>query len=515
MTTPSENKRTSFPRPPVVAVMGHIDHGKTTLLDYIRKCCADSSSAKHKNVVDGEAGGITQHVSAYEVLRKTSEGKTKSITFLDTPGHEAFAGIRSRGASIADIAILVVSSEDGVKPQTIEALKFINESKTPFIVALTKIDKPNANIERAKQSLLEHEIYVEGYGGEIPCVPVSGVSGEGVDDLLDMILLVSDVENFTADNNKMAEGVVLEATRTKEHGISSTLIIKDGALSKGMIVVAGNAISPLRQMQNFAGKAINEAGPGTPVVIVGWSGIPITGDKFVALQNKKESEKYIENLNTKQQSKTPKNSNKTDERVAIPIVIKADVSGTLEAIEYELGKLANDKIYPKIIQSGTGDINESDLKIASGSVTPCCVFGFNVKVDSAAKNLSERDNVAIELFSIIYKLVERMQEIILERTPKSEVAEIRGKVKIIRFFSAVKDKQIIGGKVTEGSVRLGDEFKIIRRTAEVGTGRIRELQQQKMKTSEVEKDREFGAMVEARIEIAPGDVLESFVIVQK
>lgn len=502
------------PIPPIVSVMGHIDHGKTTLLDYIRKSCTEGTDSRHKNVAEGEAGGITQHVSAYEVKRTGSDGKVKSITFLDTPGHEAFAGIRSRGAQVADIAILVVSAEDGVKPQTKEALKFITKSKTPFIVALTKTDKPSANIERAKQSLLENEIYVEGYGGEIPCVPVSGVTGEGVSDLLDMILLVAEVENISGETDKPAEGVVLEATRSKESGISATLIVKNGTLKKGMAVVVGNAISPLRQMENFAGKKIETAGPGTPVSILGWDGMPETGGEFISFATKKEADKYLETSRTSTMSRNGHTEIKIDLRVALPIVVKADVSGTLEAIEYELGKLATEKIYPKIIQAGTGTINESDLKIASG-IEGSLMLGFNVKVDNAARNLSERDGVKIELFTIIYKLIERVQEILIERTPKFETSETRGTAKIIRMFSQVKDKQIIGGKVTEGSIGVGDEFKIMRRGAEVGKGRIRELQQKKVKTSEVQKDLEFGAQVEARIEIAPGDMIESFVLVQK
>ncbi|MBI2475959.1 MAG: translation initiation factor IF-2 [Candidatus Taylorbacteria bacterium] len=507
-------KEAVTPRPPVVAVMGHIDHGKTTLLDYIRQCCAISAEKRHRNAAAGEAGGITQHVSAYEVSRTTAEGKIKLITFLDTPGHEAFAGIRSRGARIADIGVLVVSAEDGVKPQTLEALKFIKESKTPFIVALTKIDKPAANIERAKQSLLEHEIYIEGYGGEIPSVPVSGLSGAGVGDLLDMILLVADVENICGRKDKPAEGVVLEAARSKEKGLSATLIVKDGTLKKGMAIVAGEAVSSLRVMQNFLGEEISSAGPGTPVAVLGWDSMPETGSPFLSFATKKEAEKYLAAARAVPPKRPHMTKNRSEERIAVPIVVKTDVSGSLEAIEYELRKLATDKVFPKIIHTGTGDVNESDVKIAS-SGTGAHILGFNVKIDNAAKSLSERDGIEVQIFEVIYKLVERAREILLERTPKIEVVETRGKAKIIRLFSVVKDRQVIGGKVIEGLVRTGDEFKIIRRGAEVGTGKIRELQQQKVKTDEVVKDREFGAMAEARIEIAPGDVIESFVIVKK
>ena len=312
-----------------------------------------------------------------------------------------------------------------------------------------------------------------------------------------------------------AEGVVLEATRSKEKGISATLVIKNGTIKKGMAIVAGKASTPLRQMQNYAGKKIDSAGPGSAVSIIGWDSMPITGSPFASFATKKEAEIHLKKTHRataqKQDDKTKK---KTDERAEVPMVVKADVSGTLEAIELELRKLVTDKIVPKIIASGTGDINESDIKIASGSAQ-AHVFGFKVKVDSAAKSLSERDGVSIEIFDVIYKLIERVQEIIIERTPKVEVVEIRGKAKIIRSFSRLKDKQVIGGKVLEGSLQSGDEFKIMRRTAEIGVGKIRELQQQKVKTDEVVKDREFGALVETRIEIAPGDSIESFIIVQK
>jgi len=490
-------------RPPVVAIMGHIDHGKTTLLDFIRKTA----------VTKDEAGGITQHVSAYEVSHKNADGVSKKITFIDTPGHEAFAAIRSRGARIADIAILVVSGEDGVKPQTLEALKFIKESKLPFIIAITKIDKPSANVERIKQNLLENEIYIEGYGGEIPAVPISAVTGAGVNDLLDMILLVADMENISGFPDKPAEGVILEVTRSKEKGISAMLIVKDGTLKKGMAIVAGRVLSPLRTAENFLGEKMETVLPGQPVRVVGWDMLPKAGDSFTSFSSKKEAEKYLGNL-ADAVKKQPLRLDSSEERVVVPIVMKADVSGTLEAIEYELSKLATDKILPRIIQGGTGDINESDLKILSGNAD-ALIFGFNVKIDNAAKNLADRDGVKIEIFNIIYKLIERLQEIIAERTPKIETLETRGKAKIIRLFSIVKDKQIIGGKVIEGTINLGDEFKIMRRGAEVGGGKIKELQQQKAKSSEVIKDREFGAMAEAKMEIAPGDVIETFVIVKK
>ncbi|MCR4311240.1 MAG: translation initiation factor IF-2 [Candidatus Taylorbacteria bacterium] len=503
MTTTDTQKNTAISRSPIVAIMGHIDHGKTTLLDYIRKTA----------VAAKETGGITQHVAAYEVTHTTADGAQKNITFIDTPGHEAFCGIRNRGACVADIAVLIVSGEDGVKPQTLEALKFIKASNTPYIVAITKIDKPSASVERVKQSLLENEIYVEGYGGDVPCVPLSGTTGEGVDDLLEMILLVADVVQITGNPGKPAEGTVLEATRSKEKGVTATLIVQDGTLKKSMYVVAGKALSVLRTMEDSLGCRIDSATLSDPVCVAGWSELPKAGIPFYSFENKKEAEAFIANgsemaLEEKKVAQAP------GQRVTVPVVVKADVGGTLEAVLYELGKLATDTVCIKVIQSGTGNINESDIKIATGG-DGAMVIGFNVKVDNIAQALAERDGITVELFTIIYKLAERMQEVVIERTPKVTTTEVHGSAKIIRFFSAVKDKQVIGGKVLDGSIQVGNEFKIMRRGAEVGTGKIRELQQQKVKTNEVEKDREFGALAEARIQIAPGDVLDMFVLVTK
>lgn len=505
MVKKSEQKNTLVPRQPVVAIMGHIDHGKTTLLDYIRQTA----------VAMKETGGITQRVAAYEVTRKASDGKESKITFIDTPGHEAFLAVRSRGAAVADIAVLIVSGEDGVKPQTLEALKFINDAKLPLIVVISKIDKPSADIERTKQNLLENGIYIEGYGGTIPCVALSGKTGEGVSDLLDMVLLVAEMENIYADFKKPAEGIVLESSRSKEKGVAATLIIKNGCLKKGMAIVSGATLSSLRHMENFAGKKIEVAESGMPVIVFGWDKMPSPGTGFVSFANKNEAEKYRSEQNEKTvQGKSFSANAPKEERTLVPLIIKADTLGSLDAILHELDKFKSDKIVPKIIQPGTGTINESDIKAALTSAASI-VLGFNVQVDGPAKNLALRDGISIELFDIIYKLTERVAEILRKRTPKIKVAEMSGRAKIVRMFNAVKDRQILGGKVTEGIIRQGEIFKIIRRTAEVGEGKIKGLEQAKVKTSEVAEGHEFGAMVEAKIEIAPGDTIETFVIVEK
>jgi translation initiation factor IF-2 len=508
MSKPSEinNDNIGFvPRPPVVCVMGHIDHGKSTLLDYIRKT----------NIVDAEAGGITQHISAYEVVHTDKEKQTRTITFLDTPGHAAFTAMRSRGARVADIAILVVSAEDGVKPQTIEALKCIIDTKTPYIVAITKIDKPGADIERTKNSMVEHEIYVEGYGGSIPCVPISAKSGEGVAELLDMVFLVADMEDLKGDPERLAEGAVIETKLDEKKGIGATIIIKNGTLIRGQAVVCGTALSPVRMMENFLGKQINEATFSSPVRIIGWNEVPPVGGIVRSYSSKKEAEKAVETARLKQaEQKNVSHTEDAKDLAIIPIVLKADVFGSIEAIEHELLKLGNERLRIKIVHSGIGDINESDIKAAGGS-TNSLVIGFSVKIDNKVKTLIERNATPVHTFSIIYKLVEFIEGLITERTPKVETEEIIGKAKIMKVFSKLKDKQIIGGKVLEGIIKIGADVKIYRREVQIGTGEIRELQKMKEKTSEVQKDTEFGAMIQSQIEIAPGDRVEAFTIVKK
>jgi len=485
-------------RPPVVAVLGHIDHGKSTLLDYIRKT----------NTAEKEVGGITQNMSAYEVVQNG-----KKITFLDTPGHEAFQELRGRGARVADIGILVVSAEDGVKQQTKEALKVIVEAKLPYIVAINKMDKPGADVDRTKQSLAENEIFIEGYGGSIPFVPVSALTGKGVPELLDMVNLVAELEELTANSEVDAEGVVLETNRDKQKGVSATLIIKNGTLRSGMYVVSGEAIAPVRIFEDSNGKNIKEAGVCAPVSVIGFDEIPTVGDSFTSYVNKKQAEDAV--IEYRQNKKIGvKHSPKNTQSFLIPAVIKADSSGVIEAIEHQIRKVETERAGIKIVSKGIGAITESDIKFAAANLQTI-VLGFNTKVDPSATDLAERLGIKIKVFSIIYKLSEWVAEIIEERTPKIEVEEERGKIKILKTFSSVKDKQVLGGRVEEGKIRINDEVAIFRREAEIGKGRVRELQQAKNKTSMVEAGSEFGAMIESKIEIVPGDYVKPIIKVVK
>lgn len=492
-------------RAPVIAIMGHIDHGKSTLLSYIR----------HSSEPLREAGGITQHVSAYEVEHTRADGTPQSITFLDTPGHEAFSGIRKRGASVADIAILVVSAEDGVKPQTLEALRAIRDSKTPFIVAINKIDKPGADLERTKQSLAENEIYIEGYGGDVPAVPISAKTGEGVPELLDMILLVAELEGLTGDRSVHGSGVVIESSRDVKKGVAATCIIKNGTIRKGMYVAAGESVAPIRLMENFLGKAITEASFSSPVRIIGWDKLPSVGDPFETYASRDEAYAHVEKFRLAEQQKGSKvTAHAESTRLPLPLIIKADAGGSLEAALYEIAKLGNERIEPQVVSSGIGTISENDVRLASGQ-TKAVILGFNVKVDPPAKALADRSEISIQTFDIIYKMSEWLAELLTSKTPKMATEETIGQAKILKVFSKIKDKQVLGGRVEHGEIRLGAQVKILRRENEIGQGKVRELQQQKNRSESAAEGTEFGALIEAKAEIMPGDHIVAYIVTEK
>lgn len=498
----TNNKQNKITRPPVVVVMGHIDHGKSTLLDYIRK----------SNVVAGEKGGITQHISAYEVIHKDEKNVDQKITFLDTPGHEAFSKMRERGAKIADIAILVVSAEDGVKPQTIEAYKTIEESGLPYIVAINKIDKEGANIEKTKMELAEKEIYLEGYGGKVPFIPISAKVGTGVDDLLSLILILAEVENFTADQDTDASGFVIESHMDSKRGIQATLIIKDGTIKKGMTVVVEDSLCSTRIIENFLGVNIDQATVSAPIRLVGWSKVPQIGGEFKTFEKKSDAEKYATEWQNMPSKKTANPRDTESNKKIIPLVIKADVAGSLEAVEKEITKIKSENIEFKILVKGAGPISESDIKSLNADAI---VIGFNVKADKNATELALNKNIEIHYFDIIYKMTEWLAEEMEKRRPRIETIETTGKAKIIKSFTRTKERQVIGGKVIEGQINLDSTVKIMRRDFEIGKGKIVNLEKSKVKTSTVEEGAEFGMMLESKIEIVAGDIIESFTTVQK
>jgi translation initiation factor IF-2 len=504
---------------PVVIIMGHVDHGKSTLLDYIRKA----------NTADREVGGITQKMSAYEINH--NEGK---ITFLDTPGHESFTTMRDRGAKSADIAILIVSAEDGVKPQTLDALKSITDANVPFFIGVSKMDKVGADVEKTKQSLAENGIFVEGYGGDISFIPFSGKTGDGIDDLLDMIILMSEVADIKAAYDVPAECIVIESGRDKVRGIHATMIVKNGTLKVGSFIVSGGAVSPVRIVENFEGKSQKTFEPGQPVRLVGWVETPRVGDICIMCEDKETAEllaeeqkkmialeNEINEVDNKEKvvTKIPANIRalyglEVDNNWTLPIVLKTDSVGTLDAVKQEISKIKFDNIELRVIRAETGDINENDIKLAQGS-KDSVIVGYNTKVDNVAKNLANQLNLKIETFDIIYKLSEWLENEARSKAPKILEEESHGSLKVLKIFNANKTKQVLGGLVISGRINLGDKVKIMRRENEIGRGEIAELQHARSQVKSVEADTECGLMVEAKIEIVTGDVIQAFSVVEK
>lgn len=479
-------------RPPVIAVMGHIDHGKSKLLDYIRKT----------NIVDKEAGGITQNTSAYEVVHNG-----KKITFIDTPGHAAFTSMRERGAQIADIAILVVSAEEGVKTQTLEALESIKEQGTPFVVAINKIDKPSANIENTKQSLAENGVFVEGYGGNIPFAAISAKEGTGIEELLDLLILSAEMEELTGEKDASAEGFVLESHLDPKVGITATLIIKNGTLHDSDFLVVGNEITKIKRLADFLDKQVKELSFSAPVKIFGFSKLPPVGLTFKAFSDKKEAE--CEATCYKEVACECEVKHSQTAEVTIPVIIKADVSGTLEALEKELKKISVEKVAINIIDRGVGSITENDVKLIQ-AFPEAKIIGFRVKKEKSADTQAEKAHITIQTSDIIYKLSEWLEDEMKKIAPKQKIEEVTGRAKVLKVFGKDKDKQIIGGTVVSGLMSTGKEVKIMRRDTEIGRGKILGLQLQKIKTTEVQEGNQFGTEIDAKIEIAPGDYIEAF-----
>lgn len=499
MTNQNSTKENIISRPPIVAILGHIDHGKSTLLDFIRK----------SKIVSGEAGGITQHIGAYEVIRGD-----KKITFLDTPGHEAFVSVRDRGAKIADIGILIVSAEDGVKPQTLEALSSIKKSGIPIIVAINKIDSPKANIDLCKASLLENEIYLEGMGGNISYAEISAKTGQGVEELLDLILLTTEIEDFKAEKFGKAFGFVIEANKCKQKGISATLVLKNGTLKKGFFVATTNAYSPVRSITNQENEQLDEITFSTPFSVCGFNDLPIAGDRFDIFENKKDAEEHIKVVVENNKHQVEKNEILDEYTTMIPLIIKTDVVGSKEAIEYELQKNKQENIQIRIVKSETGDISEADLKLALAH-QKTIVAGFNVKIDNQAKQIIEREHIPVKVFNIIYEVTDWIKEMAMERRNKITIEEEVGKVKVLKIFGNNKKLQIIGGKVKEGKIETGLMFKLVRRNEEIDKGRIKGVQKSRSEVTMALLDEEFGASIECRTDLAESDMLYIYKIVEK
>jgi translation initiation factor IF-2 len=495
----SEKATNLIERPPVVAVLGHVDHGKSTLLDYIRKV----------NTVSKEAGGITQHVAAYEVVHNE-----KKITFIDTPGHAAFSTIRARGANVADICILVVAADDGVKAQTLEALASIRAAKTPFVVAINKIDKQNADLSRTQRMLLEQEVLLEQFGGDVPWAAISAKTGEGVPELLDLILLVAEVQELRGDPVVHATGYVIEANRDKKRGIAATLIIKNGILKGGKFVRAGKGISPVRILEDHTGAAIKSATFSQPVRLIGFDELPAVGVEFFTHDSKRKAEEARAADPTLLVTVSNTVEEENPDVFHLPVIIRADTTGSLDAIQLETAKIGDKGRKVRIVQCGIGAITEDDVKNALASSmksgVPAPVIGFNVGVEPVAKGFSLERGVEIDQFDIIYKLTERLGELLLEHAPKRTIEKVVGTAKVLKYFSSKHDEHVIGARVVGGELRRKGLVRVMRRDQLYERAEIVNIQSNKQNVEKVSDEGEFGIVISAENPPMPGDMLECY-----
>ena len=484
-------------RAPVVTILGHVDHGKTTLLDAIRQ----------GNVASHEAGGITQHISAYQVKKR---GKT--ITFIDTPGHEAFSAMRERGVSIADIAILVVAADDGVRPQTKEVISYLKDKKIPTIVAINKIDKPEANLPKVKQELAEHDIVIEEWGGEVVCNEISAKNKIGIDEILDSILLVSEVLELKADDKSDGLGVVLESHLDPKKGPIATVLVKTGTLKVGQDVMVGKTFGRIKRMENYAGKQIDSAGPSTPVVIMGIQKAPEVND--IVQVAKKETISKIKSKGgletgdgkSKIKSKNDLYQNMEGEDFKkLNIIVKADVPGSLEAIDQILSTIKSDEVAWEYINTGIGNITESDVKLAESA--DAVIFGFNVNATTVAKRMAEKTEVDIKFFNVIYELVEEIKNMMADLLPPEIVRTDLGRLKVLAIFKNGKNDMIVGGRVIEGKVNNKVLVEVKRGKEIIGKGEISNLQQNKKPAEEVKSGNECGITFVGKTKIEEGDIL--------
>jgi translation initiation factor IF-2 len=489
-------------RPPIISVMGHIDHGKSTLLDTIRKA----------NTAESEPGGITQHTSAYEITHSGEDGE-KRMTFLDTPGHEAFIDMRKRGATVADIAILVVAADDGVEEQTKETIEAIKSNDTPYIVAINKTDKDGADPQAVVQSLAEHEVYVEGFGGDVPYEKISAKTGDGIDELLDLVTVQSELLELTTNNDENASGIVIESSVDSQRGTQATLVIKNGTLKKGMHVHADGCVSPVRISEDFRGKSIETAQASSPVQVVGFDEEPTIGSSFDSFTDKSEARAAAKAFS--KSSDSQQRTRQSSDAFTIPVLVKADVAGTIDAVIHEIDKLQSDQAELDIVQTGVGDITEDDIRSVASEEKSGLAVGFNVKATRSAHTVAGRRNVAVKTAPIIYDLIEWLESAVAERTPTITVKSVLGKARILKNFSSKQKMQVVGGEVVSGTLQNSSGITIYRNENELAEGEIIELQQQRAETDKVKSGQEFGANIRSQVDIAPGDIIESFEMVEK
>ncbi len=494
------------PRPPVVTVLGHVDHGKTTLLDAIRKT----------QVVKGEAGGITQHIGAYQVFLGD-----RPITFLDTPGHAAFTAMRARGAQATDLAVLVVAADDGVMPQTREAVEHARAAQVPIIVAMNKIDKANANPDRVKQGLADIGLVVEDWGGDVICVPLSAKENRGIDELLENILLVTDVANLKANPDRLAQGVVIEGQVDKRSGVSATLLVQNGTLNVGDIIVIGTQYSRIRAMFNDKGKRIKQAGPSVPTSILGLSEVPEAGEFFEVVENERTARTMVEEHRAKTSKGTPTAAirpisledffSRTQEHgdQTLNIIVKADVQGSLEPIVNSLKELGDEKLKIKLLLEGTGNISESDvnLAVASGAI----IVGFSVDVDQGAQRVAETEGVDIRQYDVIYKLIDDIDKALKGLLEPVYADKVIGRAEVRVVFKIPKRGNIAGSYVLEGQITRNAMVRVMRQSKLLHEGKISSLKRFTEDAREVATGFECGIGVEGFNDFLVGDIIEAYV----
>lgn len=495
-------------RPAVVTIMGHVDHGKTTLLDSIR----------HTKVTEGEAGGITQHIGAYQI-----ENNGKKITFLDTPGHAAFTTMRARGAQVTDITILVVAADDGVMPQTIEAINHAKEADVPTIVAVNKIDKPTANPDRVMQELTEYGLIPEDWGGDTIFVPLSALSGDGIEDLLEMIGLVAEVQELKANPDKRAVGTVIEAELDKSRGPAASLLVQNGTLNVGDSIVVGNTYGRIRAMVNDLGKRIKSAGPSTPVEITGINDVPLAGDRFVVFSDEKQARRIGEArheasvIQQRQESKNVSLDNlfeqmKQGEMKDLNVIIKGDVQGSVEALAASLMKIDVEGVNVRIIHTAVGAVNESDVTLANASNG--IIIGFNVRPDAGAKRAAEAENVDMRLHRVIYNVIEEIESAMKGLLDPEYEEQVIGQAEVRQTFKVSKVGTIAGSYVTEGKITRNAGVRVIRDGIVLFEGELDTLKRFKDDAKEVAQGYECGITIEKYNDLKEGDIIEAYEMVE-
>ena len=491
-------------RPPVVTVLGHVDHGKTSLLDALRKT----------NVTEGEAGGITQSIGAYNV----TIGE-KSITFIDTPGHEAFTAMRARGAQVTDVAILVVAADDGVMPQTVEAINHVRAAKVPFIIAMNKIDKPDANPDRLMQQLAEHNIVVEDWGGEVPCVKVSALKGLGLDELMEMIHLVAEMQELKADSTRQAKGIIIEAGLDKGLGPVATVLVQNGTLNRGDMVVVGDAYGRVRILLDDNRQQAKMAGPSIPVSIVGLSDVPDSGDMLEVVDDEKMARQVSEARTEKSRKERIKGSGRTTleelfsqvkkgEQQELRLLIKGDTQGSVEALSGSLIKLTTDEVKVDIVHGAVGAISESDIMLASAS--DAIIIGFNVRPATAVKRMADQENVELRLYKVIYHAIEEVEKA-MTGLLAPDIREVElGKIEVREVFKISKIGQVAGCYVTEGKITRDSQIRVVRDGILVHEGKLSGLRRFKDDVKEVAEGYECGISIHNFNDIHEKDIIESF-----